>query len=349
MTWLVWRQHRYEILAMLGGAALIALMLIYGADLAVRTRAELGVDTCQPELLVVGRFELHDGEWRVLPSEPVATETVTNASCTSLELQLAERVQPFRWLIMFLFFLPAVVGAFVGGPLFSREFERGTHRLMWTQGTTRLRWAASKLIGLLAVGVAAATMVALFGGLAERVIGSGPDRYTNFRLEGPAFVSYVVFAIAIAAFAGTLSRRILGGMLLGLLVFGAVQFFVQYAVRPNYQAPAVASMANAEDAARGLQVPEGSWFLGTDHVNAAGEVVDPTRVRRLIDTYRPGPDPLRATNMLTYLAENGAYQRVRYQPPDRYWRFQWTEAALFLTLAAVTSIGTLQLIRRRDA
>jgi hypothetical protein len=342
MTWLVWRQHRYEIIVMLGGAALIAAMLIYGADLAVRTRAELGVDTCPP--LVVDTYVLVDNVW----TRGIATETVTDPNCTSLELQLAERVQPFRWLIVFLFFVPAVVGAFVGGPLFSREFERGTHRLVWTQGITRLRWAAGKLIGLLAAGVAAATIVALFGGLAERIIGGGTDRYTNFRLEGPAFVSYVVFAIAIAAFAGTLSRRILGGMLLGLLVFGAVQFFVQYAVRPHYEAPVVASMANAEDAARGLQVPEGSWFLGTDHLSAAGEVVDPTRVRSLTDAYRPGRDPLRY-NMLAYLAENGVYQRVRYHPPDRYWRFQWTEAALFLTLAAVTSIGTLQLIRRRDA
>lgn len=326
MTWLVWRQHRYEILAMLGGAVLIAALLVYGADLAVRTRAELGVDTCQP-----------------LPN--------TNANCVNLAVQAGERIQPFRWLIMFLLFAPAVVGAFVGGPLFSREFERGTHRLVWTQGITRLRWAASKLIGLLAVGVVAATMVALFGGLAEKIVGGGTDRYQNFRLEGPAFVSYVVFAIAVAAFAGTLSRRILGGMLAGLLVFGAVQLFVQYAVRPNYEVPAVASMANAEDAARGLQVPEGSWFLGTDHVNAAGEVVDPTRVRVLMDTYRPGPDPLDSLqkSMLTYLAENGVYQRVRYQPPDRYWRFQWMEGALFLTLAAVTSIGTLHLIRRRDA
>ena len=321
MTWLAWRQHRYEILAMLGGAVLIAALLIYGADFAVRTRIELGVDTCQP-----------------LPN--------TNVNCVNLAVQAGERVQPFRWLVMFLFFVPAVVGSFVGGPLFSREFERGTHRLVWTQGITRLRWATSKLIGLLTVGLVAATMVALVGGLAETIIGSGPDRYTNFRLEGPAFVSYVVFAIAVAAFAGTLSRRILGGMLLGLLVFGAVQFFVQYAVRPNYEAPAVASMANAQDARRGLQVPGGSWFLSTDHVNAAGEVVDPTRVRGLRDAYRPGPD---RPNMLTYLAENGVYQRVRFHPPDRYWRFQWTEAALFLTLTAVTIIGTLQLIRRRDA
>ena len=185
--------------------------------------------------------------------------------------------------------------------------------------------------------------------LAERIIGGGTDRYTNFRLEGPALVSYVVFAIAIAAFAGTLSRRILGGMLLGLVVFGAVQFFVQHAVRSNYEAPAVASMANAEDAARGLQAPEGSWFLKTDHVNAAGEVVDPTRVRSLTDAYRPGPTPGLGNRVLTYLAENGVYQRVHYHPPDRYWRFQWIEAALFLTLAAVTSVGTLQLIRRRDA
>lgn len=354
MTWLAWRQHRYEILAMLVGAALIAALLIYGADLAVRTRAEL-VDTCPPVLRVGTVFELHQGQWRRVPNEQVYTETVTDVNCVTLEVQAAERIQPFQWLVMFLFFVPAVVGSFVGGPLFSREFERGTHRLVWTQGITRLRWATSKLIGLLAAGLIAAAMVALVGGLAETIMGGRTDRYQNFRLEGPAFVSYVVFAIAVAALAGTLSRRILGGMLAGLLVVAAVQFFVQYAVRPHYEPPAVVSMANAEDAARGLQVPDGSWFLSTDHVNAAGEVVDPTRVRNLMETYRPGPwsdqppsDPVRYS-LLGYLAENGVYQRVRYHPPDRYWRFQWTEALLFLTLSAAASAGTIQLLRRRDA
>ena len=38
-----------------------------------------------------------------------------------------------------------------GAPLLAREFEDGTHSLVWTQGVTRRRW----LIRQLALGLAA--------------------------------------------------------------------------------------------------------------------------------------------------------------------------------------------------
>jgi hypothetical protein len=53
---------------------------------------------------------------------------------------------------------PPVIGAFWGAPLVARELEAGTHRLVWTQSTTRGRWLAIKLgltglAGLVATGV----------------------------------------------------------------------------------------------------------------------------------------------------------------------------------------------------
>jgi hypothetical protein len=324
MTWLVWRQHRFEVLGMLIGAALIAATLVYGADLAVRTRAELGVDTCQP-----------------LPN--------TNSNCVTLAVQAGERLQPFRWLIIVLFFLPALVGSFVGGPLFARELERGTHRLVWTQGITRLRWAGVKLGGVLLFAALAGAIVALAGGSAFAISGSRTDAYMNFALEGPAFVSYVIFAISVAAFAGTLSRRILGGMLAGLLVFAVINLGVQFILRPNYEPPVVV-ITSSDTAAMEFQTPEGAWVIGSDHVDAAGHVVAPARVRALMDEYRPRAG-WRAFggDLLSYLAENDVYQRIRYQPADRYWRFQWTEALLFMTLSAAMRAATLQLLHRRDA
>ncbi len=54
-------------------------------------------------------------------------------------------------------------------------------------------------------------------------------------------------------------------------------------------------------------------------------------------------------DQLAYLAENDAYQRVRFQPSDRYWRSQWTEGLLFLALSGALSAATLLLLKRRDA
>lgn len=328
MTWLIWRQHRYEILGMLIGAAIIAAALVYGADFALRTRAELGVDTCQP-----------------LPN--------TNENCVTLSVQAEERLQPLRWLIALLFFIPAIVGAFVGGPLFARELERGTNRLVWTQGVTRMGWARAKLGGVLLLAAVSGTLVAATGGLASTITGYSQDAYQDFALEGPAFVSYVIFAIAVAAFAGTLSRRILGGMFVGLLVFMAIHVGVQFFVRPNYEPPVVVITAT-DTAAMEFQTPEGAWVLGSDYVDAAGNVVPRERVQALMTAYRPrlieGRLGLRVErDAYAYLAENDVYQRIRYQPADRYWRFQWTEALLFLTLSAAASAGTLQLLQRRDA
>ncbi len=335
MKWLIWRQHRYEIVAMLLGAALIAIGLVYGADYVPRIRAELGVDTCRP-----------------LPT--------TAANCAILSTQASDLAQPFRWLVLSLFFVPAVVGSFVGGPLFSRDLERGTHRLVWTQSITRLRWSATKLLSILGISVLAAALIASVGGRATMINGfsfvqsvgfsttvaaSVPiNPFQNFDFEGPAFIGYVMFAVAVAAFVGTLSRRILVGMFAGLLLFGVVRLGV-YELRPNYE-PALAVVYSAATPTPQAEVPPGAWVVRADYVDAEGRVVPQERVRALLNAYRPLPPRF---DTLAYMADNGALQRVLYQPADRYWRFQWTEGVLFLALAVGFSAGALTLLERRDA
>jgi ABC-type transport system involved in multi-copper enzyme maturation permease subunit len=55
-----------------------------------------------------------------------------------------------------LWFLPLFAGLFWGAPLVAREVEHGTHRLVWTQGVSRARWALVKfgLAGLVPIGYA---------------------------------------------------------------------------------------------------------------------------------------------------------------------------------------------------
>ncbi len=320
MIWLVWRQHRVELVALLVGGLAIATALVVGAQVALEVQRQLGVDTCTP-----------------LPN--------TNANCVSLAVRAGEQLQPFRWLLVVVVFMPALVGSFVGGPLFARELERGTHRLVWTQAIARLRWAAAHLAAVLGATFVAAAAVGLVGGLSTTINGGGPNAYAAFDLEGPAFVSHVLFAVAVAALVGTLSRRILTGMLGGLLLFGAIQLGVQFAVRPYYEPP-VAVVYSAATLTPNLAVPEGAWQLGFDYVDRTGAVVPQERVHALAGAYAPGPGNIAS---LDFLAAHDVYQRVRYQPADRYWRFQWTEGALFLGLSAAACAATLVLLRRRDA
>lgn len=53
-----------------------------------------------------------------------------------------------------LLFLPGIIGAFAGAPVFARELETGTFRYAWTQGVGRMRWAIATLIPA-GIGVAA--------------------------------------------------------------------------------------------------------------------------------------------------------------------------------------------------
>ncbi len=318
MTWLIWRQHRYEILAMLIGAVSIAAAMVYGGDFALRIRAELG--PCQP-----------------LPT--------FNGNCVILSNQVGELLQPYRWLLIALFFLPAVVGSFIGGPLFARDLERGTHRLVWTQGITRTRWSAPTLLSILGVGAVAAAIIASVGGRASAINGVPNNAFQNLDLEGPAFVGYVVFAIAIGALAGTLSRRTLTGMFAGLLLFGVMRLGVLYELRPYYEPP-IAVVYSADTPFPQARVTVGAWVVRVDYIDAEGRVVPQDRIQALNEAFRPQPQRFEA---LPYFAENGAYQRVRFQPADRYWRFQWTEGLLFLSLAAASSAMTLLLLKRRDA
>ena len=53
---------------------------------------------------------------------------------------------------------PGVAGVFIGAPLLSADFERGTYLLTWTQGITRRHWTAANLFlltGLFALAAAA--------------------------------------------------------------------------------------------------------------------------------------------------------------------------------------------------
>ena len=212
MTWLTLRQYRRQIIAILAVSVLLALALVFAADYAARVRTELGVDTCVP-----------------LPN--------TNINCANLNAEWQKRVSALNYLFYALYVLPGLVASYVGGPLFALEFERGTHRLAWTQSVSRVRWAAVKLGLVVVVAFLAAVVLAPFGGqqrafLPNRVV----SPFETFEIQGLALVSYFVFGRVAGAFVGAWSRRIVTGMFVGLLVFGVVRVGV-HNLRPSYQDP----------------------------------------------------------------------------------------------------------------
>jgi hypothetical protein len=348
MTWLVWRQHRYELLGLAVGGSIIALTLVLGTVIATAMREEIDFDKCQP---------LFSRESNL---------------CVALALEAGNRLQPFRWIIVGLFFLPAIAGSFIGGPLFSREFERGTQRFAWAQTVTRLRWGAAKLGAVLSAGFVGAFAIVLAGSPSRTINGQSPNPFANFDVEGPAFISYVLFAIALCAFVGTLSRRVITGMFVGLLLFGVLRLGAMYGLRPNYQPPVTVSYGvNEVERWSQFKMPEDAWDFGIDYVDSQGRVVTSVRVNQLVQSYEASssnpmgwfvytnqtgtweshvpPDMPMARDLRALLAADGVFQRVRYQPTERYQLFQWIEATIFLVLSGALVAGTLLLLRKRDA
>lgn len=339
MIWLTLRQHRTQLVGLLAVALLLTGAIWLVADYALRTRAELGVDDC---LGGPGPF--------------------VGANCFDIFAQWQRRLVPLSWLFVAIYFAPAVAASYVGGPLFAVEFERATHRLAWTQSIGRLRWAALKLAVILAVALVAAVILAAAAGpsrvlMGISIVGARVGPFEAFDFEGPVLVAYMIFGIAVAAFIGAWSRKILVGMFVGLLIFGLVRVGV-YSLRPGYEPAVTVPYENLSrmyavrvgDPLPPDVIPNDAWIVEVPAVDTEGRPVPRERVGTLLSEYqRSRQGMFGPSSDSTYLAEHGVFRRAGYQPADRYWTFQAIEAAIFTALAALFALLTLRVVRKRDA
>jgi hypothetical protein len=252
--------------------------------------------------------------------------------------------------------VPALIGAFWGAPLITRELETGTLRLAWTQSISRTRWLTVKvgLIGLASM-VTAGLLSLLVTWWAAPVDRAGPlaasGQRVNFDVLGrftPALfgargitpVGYAAFAFALGLTAGVLIRHTLAAMAASLAVFAGVQVAFALWVRAHLLTPLVSStpfnpanITTMEITNSGQMVVAatasrpGGWIIANQTITPSGHVFT-------------GPAPAACTgdttSFLTCQRALGALhlrQLVTYQPASRYWAFQWTETAIFLALA----------------
>ena len=174
--------------------------------------------------------------------------------------------------------------------------------------------------------------------------GRGASPFSAFDFEGPALISYLVFAVVIGAAASVAFRRSLPAMFVSLVVFVAVRVFVELQLRPNFL-PAL-SRVNADHPQAPL--PLDIWDLGVRYTNAAGTEVSTERVNTLILNFHGAVADQFHGNMTTsYFQANDVFLVSVYQPADRYWLFQSIEAAIFIALSLLLVLLTLWLVRKR--
>ena len=330
MTWLVWRQHRKQLL--FGVLALVVLGAFFvGTGRPIHDRFEEdGLPECLPAAMdapIVVDTEALDRSGIENPAVDEATLAV--GRCAQSARDFYGEYQRVLDVGLLLWVLPILAGMFWGAPLVAREIEHGTHRLAWTQGVSRPRWAATK-IGL--VSAAVLVMTAIYAGMLNwwitpvmQTSGQG-FAYIFFDSHGIVVVGYALFALALGVFAGAVTGRMLPAMATTLVGFIGTRLVVMLAARTRYMPTETRAL---EDIFFGPDIPQMRNDLNGDWITNAGSLVD-----------APG----RAANSPT-----GASEVLTIHPAGDFWAFQTIETAIFVALAVCLVLATIYWIRRRIA
>ena len=330
MIWLIWRQHRGQLLAGVAGLALLSIFLFVTGRSMQHTFVSSGLADC------IGRL----GDERMV-------NFVQDEGCRDLGAVFASRFFGLRLLGLVLFTLiPPLVGMFWGAPLIAREIEQGTHALVWTQGITRGRWAIAKLAAVTAVTAVVVTGYAwVVAGWYEPLNAATGERFQwlIFDQQGMVPVGYALFALALGVLAGAILGRTLRAMAVTVVGFIVVRFGVAVWLRPHYLAA-----LERRYPVMGVTEPNrllGDWLIGGGGPGV-GAVYDALG-HRLKGGQMMCPPPV--AQACVEQVGRGAYNFEIYQPAHRFWTFQSIETAIFVALAVLLLLTAVWWVRRRLA
>lgn len=321
MIWLTWRQHRRQALFAVIGLAVLAAVLVPTGLQMHHTFADTGLDRCLRNL---GKAEF------------VETRQLRVCDATAEKFYNAYGGQLLPTVLMVA--LPLLVGLFFGAPLVAREVEHGTHRLVWTQGVTRLRWALVKF-GLVTAGaiVLAVAYTLLTSWWLTPLTSADPMtgrfNFPFFDLYGLAPVGYTLFAVALGIFAGAISRKVLPAMAIVLVAYLGARNAVATLARPRFQAPLERKFPVATDTAPNRSL--GDWILTDGIYDGAGNLIAANTIGICSTSEADECGGLDRFNVWTY------------QPASRFWLFQYLETGLYVALAALLLLLALHQVRRR--
>ena len=322
MTWLVWRQHRKQLLFAVAALVVLGAFFI-GTGRPMHDRYErAGLPDCLPEaekapvVVDLGDAPGVPGGVDNAPAQDTPElddATLADARCLQHARAFFDDYENVMFVGLLLLVLPMLAGMFWGAPLVAREVEHGTHRLVWTQGVSRLRWAATK-IGV--VTIAALVITAIYAGMLTwwitPVIETSEQgfSYIFFDLQGMVVFGYVLFALALGVFAGAVTGRLLPAMATIIVGFIGMRLVVMLAARDRYMATETRRLP----------------FLDTEY---------PTMRNDLNGDWIMASHASAGTEVLTI------------HPARHFWAFQTIETTIFIALAIALLIGSMYWVRRR--
>jgi ABC-2 family transporter len=329
MIWVTWRLQRAQLITMLG-------VLIAGAGVIALLRSTMLDDLASTGLASCVTRTLDEC------SPAGAAKAFAEAWSTSFDVARAVIIC-----------LPALVGVFVGAPLFARELEQGTHVLAFTQSVSRTRWMSGKLVVAL---VPALVVLIVLQSLvswwlsAAGILGpfmNGPFTAFNFGIEHVSPVGYALFAFALGTFLGVVSRRTLVAMTAGLGAFVVVRL-------------ALSGLVDRLVPAQRLEVApdhpmtvhqDGSLVIGDGWLDAAGQPVAGDKAAALVQACKSTPAGTSNTQegYLACLPQSGLAKRYAdFIPESQAWQVHLVDAAIFGGLALLLLAGTAWALRRQS-
>jgi ABC-2 family transporter len=334
MIWVSWRRQRAQLITLLG-------MLVIGAGAIILLRSNMVGDITSLRI----------------------TQCVTQQpgpECSGTEAATEFKV---KWLTPLnlgqgaILSLPALIGVFIGAPLFARELEQGTHVLAFTQSVSRTRWMLSKLV--VAMTPALVVLIALqqlvswwlsaAGNLGPRA--GGPFYVLNFGIEHVSPVAYALFAFALGTFLGVVSRRTLVAMTVVLGAFIVARFALSAVVErlvPTQRlevAPGSAMNVRQD----GSLVVEDGWLDPAGRPVPTGRASDLNQVCKSAASAAQGQTPKAQEEYLACLPKSGlAKQYADFVPESQAWQVHLVDAAIFGGLAVLLLVGTAWVLRRQN-
>lgn len=343
MSWLVWRQYRWQaVIAALVIAVFAAVIVVTGLQMAA--------------------------QWH-----SILLSCSANGTCGDFgqgQSPSLGGVFGHDFAILSLM-APALFGMLVGAPLVASELETRSCDWAWAQSLTRTRWLAIK-VGWLLVAAAVwggviSALVTWWSGPRNAMTGDALQANT-FDMQGLVPVGYAVFATALGIAAGTLLRRTLPAVGIVLGGFIGMRLWISQDVRMHLLSPVTTYFGMAAN----FGPPAGSVGIGGGFVNKAGQVIPaqsggtgvdavplsalPAACQKLLhgggaSLARGGPPagtgPAKAG--LSCLQHAGFRQFLSYQPASRYWAFQGIETGIYVAVAALLMAVTFYVVRNRDA
>ena len=189
-------------------------------------------------------------------------------------------------------------------------------------------------------------------------------------------VAFAVFAVALGALLGAITRRTLVAMAGTIAGYFGVRYLVWSYIRGNLFAPLRSSspfqlqvtstgstatigpplptdlvISNQTVTGTGRVVGQDGEFgpngnLGGFNVNGNGTAVF-TGVGRCPNRIPAHPSSATQAALQRCVGSFHLREVVAFQPASRYWPLQWSEAAIFLALAAALAAACVWLVRRR--